>query len=131
MKDLFLPYELALIAKQKGFNEPCIGYFAKNYATGEDNQLSLADRPIEASKFKSKYLAAPLYQQIIDWLREKHNIDIVIDRCVGSVRFCAKIIKPKKNQPLYCEFAGSFMDYYETLNKAIEEAFKLLPDIKP
>ncbi len=27
MKKLFLPYELALIAKEKKFDEPCLGHY--------------------------------------------------------------------------------------------------------
>jgi hypothetical protein len=33
MNNQFVPYEIALLAKQKGFNEPCLGYYAEYVTT--------------------------------------------------------------------------------------------------
>ncbi len=44
MKDLFLSYELALIAKQKGFNEDCLAFYAftsKNFFPVINPELGL------------------------------------------------------------------------------------------
>ena len=41
MKHLFLPYNLALLAKEKGFDEPC-------FATYSTNDRKLSGLPLEA-----------------------------------------------------------------------------------
>jgi hypothetical protein len=92
MKKLFVPFELSLLLKERGFNEPC---FAK-YSLGleEDNYKELQfhidysqenDKgqfiPIE-NNFMAKTLknsdhpyvpSAPLYQQAIDWFDLNHS----------------------------------------------------------
>lgn len=106
MKQLFLPYELAVIAKEKGFDEECFGYYLQ-----------------EILHIKPKYgfgniLNAPLYQQIVDWFREKHNIWIYIT--FGSEYLSVWKIKGNGNKE------GYEVDYYKAFNKAIEESFKLI-----
>lgn len=75
MKHLFVPYEIALKLKEKGFDEPCFGYFIENspnYVYHDTihsnvwNNFTGATQPESIDKLK-----APLYQQVIDWFREK------------------------------------------------------------
>lgn len=73
MKHLFIPYEIAVIAKEKGFDEPCLKWYSSN---GKLNN-NVGDILSENQKSLYGCCAAPLYQQIIDWLREKHNIYIM------------------------------------------------------
>lgn len=61
MKNLFIPYKLAIIAKDKGFDEPCLAHY-------DLGKLLIAS--LENNKYKERILA-PLYSQIIDWLFEK------------------------------------------------------------
>lgn len=75
MKHLFVPQEIAKTLIDKGFDEPCIAYFGMNHLIGEI-RLSLADKEIKPSNFKDKFLATPLYQQVVDWFMNKHNITI-------------------------------------------------------
>jgi hypothetical protein len=65
----FLTYELALKLKEVGFNEPCMGYY--------DCERDLKLVP-NKNKFLSCEYAAPLYQQVFRWFREKYDIDISI-----------------------------------------------------
>lgn len=115
MNHLFLPYPLALISKEKGFNERCFGHYSD---TTNNKHLVL-----ETVKMQGSYwTCAPLYQQIIDWLREKHNVVVSV--------------QPRKNlfigvREYFIRGEWRFnstphLPYYEALNKAIEEAFKLI-----
>jgi hypothetical protein len=77
IKSQFLDRELSLLAKEKGFDEPCLGFYS---LTLTDTLFLIQNgvgykKSSELSKPKD-YVAAPLYQQIIDWLKEKHNMDI-------------------------------------------------------
>ena len=62
MKDLFVSYEIALRLKEKGFDEECIARYV-NDGVGPMPEI---DNPFTAN------LSAPLYQQVIDWLKAKH-----------------------------------------------------------
>jgi len=88
MEKLFVPFELALKFKEKGFNEPCFGYYENNTLDPECPKLIInySNLPLseEQSKKPSLYksenknselpqwaVSAPTYQQVIDWFRDK------------------------------------------------------------
>lgn len=86
MENQFIPYELSLKIKELGFDEPCLGYYT---STGYFNskkelkwrkwQFSYNFQPITNKQLTWKYsktenvqqVVAPLYQQALDWFREK------------------------------------------------------------
>lgn len=126
MKNLFLPYNLALLAKEKGFDEPCLAYFFrgyvfnlcsnpmtntechKEYSTGKKTMNSNPNNDLQ------KTIVTPLYQQITDWFREKHGIQFA--------EFPWKIGNPVRYG---LHRNGEFLGGFE-LDKAIETAFKLI-----
>jgi len=113
MKHLFLPYELAVIAKEKGFNEPCLGAF-----TNKTDMVSGY-----CKKAPKGFLLAPLYQQIVDWFRLNHKIDIQIITCIANNMIAyAFLIKAEGLD----KRIGNVMGYYFAFNAGIEEAFKLI-----
>lgn len=63
MKKLFVPHNLALLAKEKGFDDQCIGKF-------KDNNLTLLSYSWNNSELSihNDGISAPMYQQLIDWL---------------------------------------------------------------
>jgi hypothetical protein len=67
----FVTYEIALKLKELGFNEECLAVFQIPYKkltiTGNSNV-----------KLKMETINAPLYQQVIDWFREKHKYSVSI-----------------------------------------------------
>lgn len=78
MKELFVPYKLSLLAKEKGFDEPCFGYYngkgLLRYAGTTDENLRTGGMDTEEMRnqsLNSKYCSAPLYQQLIDWFEIK------------------------------------------------------------
>lgn len=70
MKHLFVPYELALLAKENKFNEECLGH----YHPSKEFYFGLNNTPNKNSNAKYGNVAAPLYQQLINWFRSKHSI---------------------------------------------------------
>lgn len=101
MKHLFLPYELALIAKEKGFDEKCLAYYVN-----ESKEFRLnADKVFSNTSYtgtRDFLTTAPLYQQIIDFLNE---------------------IGDKKHLNTYVVYDGFNI---KLLNIQIEESFKLI-----
>lgn len=127
MKKLFIPYELALLAKEKGFDEPCFAAYVE-----KEFRLSLAIPIINHNDAFYLTCSAPLYQQIIDWFRETHRINILIH---PHEKFYLEWMIEHQyldGNKFHSILANKFFTsiriktYYEALNKAIEEAFKLI-----
>lgn len=116
MKNLFIPYKLAVMAKEKGFDEPC---FACHIGT---NDFTISVAYSNSELVGSNYTAAPLYQQIVDWFREKHMIIIgnpsklMGGYFMSTVSLVDQLPQSKPNS----------QEYYKCFNKALEEAFKLI-----
>lgn len=78
MEKQFVTYEIALAVKELCFNEWCFAYFSSE---GEYNEFLYYDMEHQNSNLQSDYggekeCTAPLWQQVIDWFREKHSLDI-------------------------------------------------------
>ncbi len=129
MKELFLPYELALVAKEKGLDCDCC------LATYD----MVGVLHITTRLFKGETIA-PLYQQAVDWFRETHHILITITAGGKSATdwsyYHGDVESLKKPRVKInwegddTKFRGAMpiknLSYYEALNKAISEAFKLI-----
>ena len=145
IKDLFVPYEIALQLKEKGFDEPCFGIFLNEYSNNPGYLYSREERNIcneeideegniigvfvtySNSKIFEQYTTAPLYQQVIDWFREIHKLDI--SHTVGFPLSYSFHVQDLDREQKYWNFNGPeqvHKHYYEGLNKAIEEALKLI-----
>ncbi len=125
MKHLFIPYELAVVAKEKGFDEPCFNAYRNS--DGEQQLMQIGEWTNSGiENTHAGYCAAPLYQQIVDWFREKHNIFIMAYPQDG---WCYMFQDMNEIPEIGNSNNGSgtkFKSYYEALSKAIEEAFNLI-----
>ncbi len=90
---LFAPREIALSLKEIEFDEPCISHFR-----GEDSEPTSqmhhefkTETNSEMGDDTNYWLARPLYQQIIDWFENNHNI--LIHRVAGFTKghICYKV----------------------------------------
>ncbi len=127
---LFLPYELAVIAKEKGFNEPCIVSY-EDYDEKGTYQLHPLVNFHDVSGINSSIvnhtICAPIYQQIIDWFRQEHSIEAkaISWREGGKIIYLYSVHSIGTEKSTYrLEFISN--TYYEALNKEIQEAFKLI-----
>ena len=142
MKELFIPFELSLKLKQKGFDELCMSYYSCHafMGTGNNPKWKLWDFEVN-DNCRNSYefmlgdsCTAPLWQQVIDWLREKHSIRIVDDIAKNSwssnghdTDFKFNVIKvdgaSTKDMLYPCGLEGLYYpSYYEAMQKAIEFA---------
>jgi len=90
MKELFVPYEIAILLKEKGFyNEHSWGAFYSPYNINDviiENEPKIQRFSLDSESLKNqvyhnqmKYYFdcySPLYQQAITWLKERHKIYI-------------------------------------------------------
>ncbi len=150
MIELFLPYELAVTAKEKGFNEKCFGFYTEEY-----KELIYSQPKIhKSSDLPTKPFSAPMCQQIIDWFRTSHDIIIEVaptfapkEKYITEYAFSitgANVrrssahdsyinIRPVNHwfnsvseHPKHKKLPVMTASYYEALNKAIEQSFKLI-----
>ena len=131
MKHLILPYALALIAKQKGFNEPCFKswyaedqveepYLKTNVYGNELYELDF-NQPFEGDEVQ---ISAPTHQQIRNWLRLNLNIHIEVVYRNADHLYLPMLypILPRTE----VIFVGSTKDHDEALNNSIEKALKAI-----
>ena len=76
MQEQFVTYEIALSLKELGFDEDCFEYFIDLNDHGEP-YFSLVTEYTFITTTRN-YIIVPLWQQCLDWFREKHDIHIVI-----------------------------------------------------
>lgn len=122
MKHLFVPYEIALLAKKNGFNEGCLTcFFNQNI-----QRLFGSDYVNEDFEDDDSRVTAPIYQQLIDWFRIEHDILIWVETATYVNMF---------NYRYYIETYDNKAEgmktnnYYKALNDAIKKAFKMIPQI--
>ncbi len=72
MKKLFLNFDVAKLARQKGFDEKCIGYFDSNGNPICADSLFNTNR----NSLLMNLVAAPIHKQVTDWLKQKHKITV-------------------------------------------------------
>lgn len=137
MTNLFLKYELSVIAKEKGFDETCIAY----YDIEDDNKLKPIPMSEEINSFdannNSLMVSAPTIQQILYWLISKHKIYVQILPYAKNFRQewvfdlirldIKKFENPNEGYNPYIECENVFCDdYYKITDFAIEQSFKLI-----
>lgn len=126
MKEQFCSYEIALKLKELGFYEKCVAsyytYDIKNFSKGKydyrgkfEFDYSTEDQYIVNSN-ETYYVSAPLWQQVIDWLREEHNIHLYLPKSVyGGYVY---VVDSKYSDTIY-------NDYYDAREQAILKALEL------
>lgn len=94
LKHLFVDYENAKKLKELGFDDPCFAFFNEDYidngVVGIGNPKNYNDFSFNKTWRRSSVddiVSAPLTQQVIEWLREKHNIVLIIDKTAYNYWF--------------------------------------------
>jgi hypothetical protein len=125
MKDQFVTYEIAKRLKELGLNEPCLGFFRKN---GEFYIVGEAKDGINMLMAKNEELtiliAAPLWQQAIDWLRVEHSVIICFNVFTNTPLTHDVSIYSHKDQIALDK--SVFVDFNEAREAAILKALELI-----
>ena len=92
LQSLFVPYEIAVAVKERGFNEPCLTYwFTPSNWAGTSNIALLRTKDISFDGYinqKDSNTTAPIYQQVFEWLESKN---IYADK--GTMLSAIKLLK--------------------------------------
>ena len=89
MKSIFIPYDLSLELKKMGIDEPCFGFYQKEYIENipvmvdDNDQYRLTGyRTCKNSEIPNNYISAPTFLQAFIWFENIHQLypAIVIDQ---------------------------------------------------
>ncbi len=124
MKKYFIPYELAKLLKEKRFKEPCLTYWFTT--DGKKPQLRLKEIDINGFvNHKESNTTAPMYHQVVDWLREKHHYHVAASTFqVYSGKFGYQYSRNVLTGGWIPHFEGE--THYDALEKAIREALEYI-----
>jgi hypothetical protein len=125
----FVSYEIAKELLELGFDEPCLGTI--EYSEG-GRTFNLQTSFKTNSECYPGTVAIPLWQEAIDWFREKHNIHLFIDiypteeepnRCWYMVRNLTR-----KNDSENDYMSGWFDNQYKAREKGVLKLIQLIND---
>lgn len=130
MNEDFVPFELAVKLKEKGFKKPCIAHYC--CLDGNVLKFNITTDCIRGSNVKclngenNIYTDAPTISQVLKWLREEKKLHIEV-----------MFIRPLRNRVKYYitdtdGSRGDFMDvadeHYETWEQATLAGIKYVLD---
>ena len=103
----FAPFELAVKLKEKGFNEPCYGYYHRNGGNDSFEVCGNGDRDFLNSKNRYR-IAAPTIPQVLKWLRNTHNLHVETYPCgLGMWKFLVTNITTLEERALCDKYTSS------------------------
>ena len=124
MEKQFVTYEIALALKELGFDEECLAYYAKP-TTKEDIELFFTSGVYGWVKQNNTILqkcTTPLWQQAIDWFREKAGYNIYLE--YNSFRSWWYTIAIQSPTDILATKMGE-KSYYKIREQAILKAIEL------
>lgn len=124
MKEQFVTYEIAKMLKEKSFNEYC--FSAYRNTDGEKSLMGLSKwKNGEVYDNHEGFAAAPIWQQVEEWLRKKHNIYIYIERDGGWWIVNIKdLSKEEEEGTLDIKLKNEYSNCFNDLFKAKEITIK-------
>lgn len=133
MREQLVSFETAKLAKEKGFNIKTISFYHNNtFIKGLSNNRENHNDTI------TPFYSAPTQSLLQKWLREKHNIIIIVDANNSSdtrgdinagkdyTNFGIKLIKNTRFINGEWNHYQLFLEYEDCLEYGLEEALKLI-----
>ena len=131
MKEQLISFETAKLAKEKGFDALCYDAFNSKgnlYSNGwceylYDNKVEI---PFRSGVLESKDVLAPTQSLLAKWLREKHEIDILVQRSFSN-GIKKYILTPCFHKPIVKGYRSvEKNNYEEALEIALFKALKYI-----
>lgn len=129
MKEQLVGFEVAKLAKEKGFGEPCWNY----YGTYPDGGKKLNKSGVKMDTNGTSWgCSAPTQAFLFKWLREEHHIhieikfdwityDVIIDKAEDNNRTPIKLTSLLGDGVKY-----TFTKYEEAFEEGLKQALKLI-----
>lgn len=78
MKDVLVSYEVALLAKEKGFSKPCYNYYHKNLEGTLCHSYDEEPDDYNSEPWVEHYVSVPAQAALQKYLRMKYHLHIII-----------------------------------------------------
>ena len=113
----YCSYEIAVLLKEKGFDEPCWNYYY-------NSKLEHYFRPVKNSEWPLNRVSAPTHQMALKWLREIYHCHVIIEY---TFKADAKLTNDYVSYCYSAENANTFIaftqdEWYDTYEQAVEAA---------
>lgn len=118
----FVSHEIAVRLKTLGFNEPCLGWFPNS----NTKKVEFTPNVLWVHSEGGSNIPAPIFEQVINWLDEKHKIRISLGTAKTSGKYRFDIIQFTEDKWQGDYNLTSFYDSRERNIKAIETALQLI-----
>ena len=124
MNEDFVTYELAVKLKEKGFNEPCYGYYHRG--GGDDSFEVCGNGTCDFLNSKNIHrIAAPTIAQVLKWMREEKLILIGLSPMQEYdgdevIEWCSTVYKADKQGGLSWKEEFYYQSYEQAALAGIE-----------
>ena len=115
MKEHLISYKIAKLAKEKGFNIEINQYWCNGIISDNFQQN------VDWNNIAESHISAPTQSLLQKWLREKHNISILIFSYLDGKLNAFEIVDINK---CINEFDIIHKQLFDTYEKALEQALK-------
>ena len=125
MEKQLTTFEISKVLKKLGFEEECFGFYTNGEFTFEKNWVydRLTSRDVVLT-------LRPTWSQVIDYIREKHNIHIVIDKVCNidlSKTYWNYELTYVDNEDIIMEEKSSGYQSYESVRlESIKHCFNII-----
>lgn len=139
IKELFVSHKIAFALKELGFDEPCFGIYddkgnwsvvrfdGKTHTVNNSYYFHLKRQSPDHLEL-DKICSAPLYQQVVDWFREEHNIEITANKFTykNGRRIYDYDVSINELEDDREDDLDGYESYYDALNVAIKRTIELI-----
>ena len=126
MKEELISLKTAKLAKEKGFTESCEYAYVNDFEEEWNlEDIEYNDGCVFDNKFHNN-CSAPTQSLLQRWLREVHDIDIIIHRQHNNPKMYYSSIWYKSKNPWNPPSAMNKLTYEEALEEGLYEALKLI-----
>lgn len=129
MKKEFVTYKIALKLKELGFNEECFGFY-KTSLNDTDPELNIIVCNYNSGKYitipEEFHEDAPLWQQAIDFFREKYDIHVSVPNYYDGWKIDIRGFKQNINLGYQSKPGLCLENYYDAREEAILKAIELV-----
>ena len=74
MDKQFVPYNIAIVLKELGYDEPCVAYYVKKLTGAPLRFIWEEEITHTITNSDGHGIVAPLYQQVFDWFNKNYNL---------------------------------------------------------
>lgn len=122
ISDLFVSFEIAKKLKEKGFKEPCLGWFPNS----DTKKVEFTPNVLWVHSEGGSNIPAPIFEQVFDWLDKTDKIRISLGTCKTSGKYRFDILQFTEDKWQGDYNLTSFYDSRDRNIKAIETALQLI-----